>query len=563
VGAADDEVRWPLLLDAIVSMGAGLSLDELLERIVEIAAALVGARYAALGVLAEGVDRRLRLFVTTGLDPDEIARIGPLPTGQGVLGLLIDHPEPVRLHDITAHERSTGFPAHHPPMHTFLGVPVRTGEKVFGNLYLAEKHASGDFTEQDEEILVALAAAAGVAIENARLHEDAVRRERWLAARAEITGALMGGHFDRAAALQLVADRAREIAGADLAWIVSGPAPDELRVEAVSGIEIDHGSLGRAPLRQSIAGRAVRSGSPLAIEDLSREGDGGASAAVMDLSHIGPAVMVPLRAAESGGSTDIPAAATAAGAGAADAVGVLALAWRHENAERATRVDLTVADAFAEQVALAIRLAQGREDQERLAVYDDRDRIGRDLHDIVIQRLFGIGLRLQGGLKWTDDPRLRERLDEAVDEIDDTIRDIRRTIFELGRTERASGDLQSQVTELVDRAASSLKFRPTLTFHGPLRLTVGPAVAQDVLAVLGEALSNTVRHAHARSVSVSLSAGAALTLRVEDDGDGIPVGAVESGMANMRRRAEANGGVCTVSPRTPRGTVVEWTVPLS
>ncbi|MER7555809.1 GAF domain-containing protein [Nocardioides sp. NPDC126508] len=544
--ARDEQVRWRLLLDAIVTMGAGLSIDDLLNRIVEVAQALAGARYAALGVLASGGERRLRLFINRGLTPEQQLRIGDLPTGHGLLGLLIDHPEPVRLQDITEHQASYGFPEHHPPMRSFLGVPVRIGEKVFGNLYLTEKADGEDFTDQDESIVVALAAAAGVAIENALLAEEAARRGRWLDARAEITSALMGD-VDRTSALQLVADRAREVAGADVAWIVTGPSADRLRVEVVSGAEIDVDVLRRAPLRESVASQAIMDGVPMIVEDIAGAAAGGSAAAVIDLSDIGPGVLVPL------GRTD-PSEEM-------NAVGVLALAWRRANAEQAQDVDLAVADAFAGQVAVAIRLAQSRDERQRLAVYDDRDRIGRDLHDIVIQRLFVIGLRLQGGLNLAENPKLRGRLDQAVEDIDETIRDLRRAVFELGTPDH-SGDVQSQVTDVVNRAAASLKFRPRLAFDGPVRLRTTPEVTKDVVAVLGEALSNTARHAHASNVDVSLSAGTDLVLRVRDDGDGIPDDPVESGLANMRHRAEAHGGRCTVEAAKPKGTVVEWTVPL-
>ena len=537
-----DEHRWRLLLDAVVTLAAGRSLDELLTRIAEIARDLGGARYAALGVLGSTRERRLRLFVTTGISEQEAARIGDPPTGRGVLGLLIDHPEPVRLHDIDAHPQSYGFPANHPPMHSFLGVPVRTGEKIFGNLYLAEKIGGGDFTPADEEIVIALAAAAGVAIENALLHEEAVRRERWLDARAQISSALLG-EVDRVTALQLVADLARDVAEADLAWVLMGPDPELLDVAVVAS-----GSATRPTgLETPEAAAAVRAGVPRALEDSGIPG-------------LGPAVLVPLA-----GLTDPQLASGVAAVGdaaeTAETVGVLALAWRPEVAERAAEVDLALAREFAEQVALAIRLARNRYDRERLAVYEDRDRIGRDLHDIVIQRLFAIGLRLQGGLKWTEDPRLTERIDEAVDEIDTTIRDIRRTIFELGTRPR-SGDLQTRVTRLVDRAAASLKIRPTVSFEGPIRLTVPPPLAEEVLAVLREALSNTARHARASEASVELIAGQELVLRVRDNGVGVPADAVESGLTNLRRRASAHGGRCTVTPVEPSGTLLEWAVPL-
>ena len=546
--ARDEQVRWRLLLEAVVTMAAGLSLDDLLARIVRIAGDLVGARYAAMGVLASGGEKRLRMFVTHGLSDHQIARIGDLPEGHGILGLIIDHPEALRLHDLSMHSQSHGFPADHPPMHSFLGVPVRTGEKVFGNLYLSEKVNGDDFTAQDEGIVVALAAAAGVAIENARLHEESSRRERWLAAQSEVSATVLA-EADRIKALQLVADRAREIAGADLAWIATGPEAELLRIEVVSGMDIDREVLDRTPLRHSSARTAGASGAPLILDDLASVPEWVDGSIGIDVSDIGPAVMVPLSQSDVDDDSD--------------SAGVLALAWRHDNAELAQELDLTVANAFAAQVAIAIRLARSRQDREKLAVYDDRDRIGRDLHDLVVQRLFAIGLKLQGSLRWTDHPELRTRLDESVDEIDDTIRDIRRSIFELVVATEDSGDVQSQVTEVVARAVGALKFRPWLIFRGPVRLRVPPSLTKDLVAVLGEALSNTIRHAEATEVAVEVSAETDLVLRVSDNGHGIATGAVESGLANMRHRAAAHGGVCTVSAGELGGTVVEWSVPLS
>lgn len=540
--ARDEQVRWRLLLDAVVTLGAGLSLDELLGRIVEVAGDLAGARYAALGVLGGGEGRRLRLFVTRGMDDKQISTIGDLPEGHGVLGVLIDRPEPVRLHDISEHAQSYGFPTNHPPMHSFLGVPVRTGDRVFGNLYLTEKANGSDFTAQDEAIVVALASAAGVAIENAQLHAEASRRERWLDARGEIARALLGD-LDRLAALQLIADRAREIGEADVAWIVTGPEPELLRVEVVSGLDIDPKLLRHSPLRASVASPALLTGSPLRIENLADVGQGGSASAVFDVSQIGPAVMVPL----SGLEGDEP-------------VGLLALGWRHGN-QAYSRFDLAVATAFAEQCALALRLAQSRVDRERVAIYDERERIGRDLHDVVIQRLFAIGLRLQGGLKWTERPELRQRLDDVVGDVDETIREIRRSIFALGSPD--GDDVQTQVAALVERAAASLKFRPSLRFEGPVRSRVAPPVAAEVVAVLGEALSNVIRHAAATDVAVELIAADSLILRVADDGVGVAPGAVESGLQNLRQRAAARNGRCTVSPREDGGTVLEWSVPLT
>lgn len=542
----DEELRWRLLLDAVVTMAADLSLDHLLREIVRIARDLVGARYAALGVLGSGREGRLRMFITEGLTDAERAAIGDLPRGEGLLGLIIDRPEPLRLRDMAAHPQAVGFPAHHPPMRSFLGVPIRTREKAFGNLYLTERTSGGDFTAEDERVVVALATAAGVAIENAGLHQEAERRQRWLAASAEVTTGLLGGMGD-SEGLQLVADKAREAAGADLAWIITGPDADRLRLRVASGIEVTPEALEPVLLEGAIAGTAVRSGLPVTVEDMSRD-PRASGFGVLPVHELGPVMMFPLREVDP--------------AGQGGTYGVLAVAWRHAEAEAAQHVDLALPDAFAEQAALAIRLARARTQGQQLAVYEDRDRIGRDLHDVVIQRLFAIGLGLQGMLRRSSDPDLAARLDEAVTDIDDTISAIRRTIFELGGTDDAA-DLQSQVTHVVERAASALKFRPSLSFDGPVRLRADPAVVPDVVAVLGEALSNAARHAHASQVAVLLRVtGDELVLCVTDDGIGLPAGAVESGLANMRDRATRHGGRCTVGSAPAGGTAIEWTVPV-
>ncbi|MCW2776166.1 MAG: hypothetical protein JWN91_4492 [Nocardioides sp.] len=539
-GVLDEQARWRLLLDAVVTMAADLSLDGLLARIVEIAGGLVDARYAALGVLGVGSEPGLRMFVTHGLSPAEVREIGDLPTGHGLLGLIIERPEPLRLHDIAEHPASYGFPEHHPPMSSFLGVPVRIRDKVFGNLYLTEKVGGGDFTEQDEEIVVALAAAAGVAIENARLAEEAARRESWLAATAEITGTL-SVPAQGADPLQLVADRAREVAEADVTWIVAGTDADDLRLRVVSGAPADAELMAGLDLERSLASSVVRSGATMSVEDLASDPRALDLSAVLGWPSLGPAVVVPLR---SGSRIE----------------GVLALAWTPGNIARFHAVDTAMPASFAEQAALALQVVRSREDQQRLAVFEDRDRIGRDLHDLVIQRLFAIGLGLQSTSRMVDEPEVTSRLDAAVDDLDATIKDIRRSIFALGSMGDAA-DIQAEVTRMVDRAAGTLKFRPTLTFEGPVRTLIGPDVAPDVLAVLAEALSNASRHAEASAVTVLLSAGAQITLTVGDNGRGLPARVAESGLSNMRERAERLGGECVVSSAPGSGTTVCWSVP--
>ncbi|MCA1984761.1 GAF domain-containing sensor histidine kinase [Nocardioides nematodiphilus] len=554
--ARDEQVHWRLLTDAVVTMAADLSLDELLTRIVQIAADLAGAAYAALGVLGPEPRgrRRLRTFITYGLSEEQVRRIGELPEGHGLLGRIIDRPEPLRLHDLAMSGHSSGFPAAHPGMHSFLGVPVRTKGSVFGNLYLTEKIGGGDFTEHDESIVVALAAAAGVAIENARLHEDAARRQRWLSAANDVTTALMSELNEPdvpADDLQLIADRARAAADADVAWIVTGPDAEHLRLQVASGIEIDPSKAETVDADFAIAGSVARTGAATVVEDIAND-ERASAFGVLPIERLGLVMMLPLRGVDSAGHVENE--------------GVLALAWEHERADVALDLPVELPASFAKQAALAIRVARSRHDREQLALYADRDRIGRDLHDLVIQRLFAIGLNLQSALRWTGDPRAAERLDErlnsSVDEIDETIRDIRRTIFELGALAKGGTDLQTEVTALVKRAASSLKVRPSLAFEGPVRSLVGAELVPDVLAVLSETLSNAGRHAQATDIAVRIRAADELTLTVRDNGRGIPADAVESGLSNIRERAERHHGACVIARAEPSGTIIEWSVPL-
>lgn len=269
-GVLDEQARLRLLLDAVVTMAADLTLDGVLSRIVLIASNLVDAQYAALGVLDVGRERRLRTFIHHGMTDEQVVEIGELPSGHGLLGLIIDEPEPLRLHDLTAHPASHGIPAGHPPMSSFLGVPVRIRDRVFGNLYLTEKVGDVDFTEQDKTIVVALAAAAGVAIENARLYEEAAQRQEWLSATAEIAGVLADPASGQDA-LQIVADRARSVAGADAAWVVSGRDPETLVLEVLSGVDGNHEALRGTSMSESLSARVVRSQEAVTVADLAAE----------------------------------------------------------------------------------------------------------------------------------------------------------------------------------------------------------------------------------------------------------------------------------------------------
>ncbi len=526
--------RLRALLDAVVGIGTELDLRSTLQRIVQAACELAGARYGALGVI--GSDQRLSDFITHGIDQKSRARIGDLPHGRGVLGLLITDPQPVRMPDITQHPRSYGFPPHHPPMHSFLGVPIRIRDQVFGNLYLAEKQGGGEFTDDDEEIMVALAAAAGVAIENARLFALARRRERWLAATAEITGVLLGD-VRRTDALRLIARRAREVAEAEQVLVLLyDEGAEQFTVEVQDCADGSATDLvgGELPASETVFLAAVTESRNVVVESLQK-------AAAWPAPVVeGPAVIAPL--------------------GSSQALhGVLVVA--HNAAHRDTDDDVPLLSSFAGQASLALERARAQEEREMFVVLEDRERIARDLHDVVIQRLFATGLQLQTAVPLTVRPEVARRINASVDDLDATIRDIRRAIFEL-RTPLAAA-LRTELREAVDAAAEALGFRPALDTSGPVDSAVPDAVRPELLAVLREALSNVVRHAGATSVRVAVHvAGSRLTLTVLDDGVGVEPTQARSGMVNMRRRAEALGGTCDIGRAPGSGTLVSWTVPL-
>jgi signal transduction histidine kinase len=527
--------RLRALLDAVVVIGSDLDLPSTLSRIVEAACALAGARYGAVGVL--GADRRLVEFITYGIEPETHASIGDLPTGRGVLGVLIDDPRPVRLPDIAQHPRSYGFPANHPVMRSFLGVPIRIREHVFGNLYLSEKQGSAEFTIDDEQIVVALAAAAGVAIENARLYALASRRQRWLAATAEITNVLLG-EVRRKEALRLVARRAREVAGAQLVCVLLHDADaDELSVEVA---DADVPALGKSltgtvlPAAGSAFEAAVGTRSQTQVDDL------GAAAEWPEELVTGPALVVPLATTTT-------------------LYGLLTLAQRPGEAPLAEDEQALVA-SFAGQAALALERAQAQEEREQLVVLSDRERIARDLHDLVIQRLFATGLQLQTAARITVKPEVAKRIAAAVDDLDGTIREIRAAIFELRMP--AAAQLRADLRSTVEAAEEPLGFHPVLELNGPIDSAVPDAVRPDLLAVVQESLSNVVRHAHASAVTVTVTvADGELTLVVRDDGRGTDGSVEHGGLVNMRERALRHGGSFALAPAEP-GTLIEWRVPV-
>lgn len=528
------------LLDAVVAIGHELDLEVVLRRIVEAATRLVEARYGALGVI--GDDGELAQFVPVGITEDEIEQIEEWPHGRGLLGLLIKEPQTLRLPDIAGHPESYGFPEGHPPMRTFLGVPIRVRDEVFGNLYLTEKTGGREFDEQDEVIINALATAAGVAVENARLYEETRRREAWLDASAELTRSLLSGSGP-GDAYALVATRARDMSDAEVAAVaVPGEDSKTLRIATAVGEGYEELAELEFPVEGTIAGSVLGTGESRVITNFEGEPE---EAPVVSRFPNGPVFLVPLGAVE-------------------DVRGVL-FVGKAEGRSVFPSAVMRLLEAFAAQAAVVLELAEARREAERYSLIDDRARIARDLHDVVIQRLFATAMTLAGAARLIDHSEAASRVHSAVDDLDETIRQIRSTIFALQTTEPSGGGrLRSRVTRIVDAATEQLGFAPSVRMEGLLDTDVPDDLADEVAAVLQEALSNVVQHARASSVSIRLELAAGdLMLSVSDDGVGLPDGGRRSGLANLASRADRRGGSFEVSGGADDGTVLRWHVPLT
>ncbi len=529
------------LLEAVLLVGRDLQLEQALRTIVEAAATLVDAEYAALGVI--GPDgRSLSAFYTVGVGEEQIARIGRYPEGHGILGELIRHPEPLRLPKLSEHPASYGFPVHHPPMNTFLGVPIRVHGHVFGNLYLTEKRGGLQFDEDDESVLSTLAVAAGVAIDNARLYEESRLRERWLGANAEIAQSLMSG-AEQSDVLELIAERSQEITAAALGMVAMPVrGTDSLTVELAIGKEAEVMRGMVLPVRGTLVGEAFAQGVPVSSPDVSR--DERISAGPRRFEGLGPAVTVPIGSGEG-------------------VRGVVLLAREAGGAAFSDRETESL-QVFAAQAAVAMELADRRRDAEQIAVLEDRDRIARDLHDLAIQRLFATAMTLQSAGKLIDHDKARQRVLRAVNDLDETIKIIRSTIFGLrSRDDEMASGLRTRVVGAVGDAVGVLGFAPSVRMAGLLDTHVPGRIADHLLAVLSEALANVARHARADRVDVLLETdGREVCLTVSDNGVGCAPGGRRSGLRNMEERARRCGGELELGTREGGGTRLVWRAPV-
>lgn len=524
------------LIDAILAITSGLKLDATLRAIVHTAAELVDARYGALGV--RGYDHRLVEFVYEGIDEETRHLIGSLPEGRGVLGALIEEPKPIRLDDISRHPASVGFPLHHPPMRTFLGVPVRIRDEVFGNLYLTEKADGQPFSDDDEVLVQALAAAAGIAVDNARLFEESRTREAWIEATRDIGTQMLAG-ADPAMVFRLIAEEALTLmAGA--ATLVAVPLDDEAPACEVDDLVIVEvaGEISPAVKQMTVAvsgtsiGGVFHDRTPRRFDRLDLAVDGPVEP--------GPALVLPLRAADT-------------------VAGVL-VALRSADEQPFSDKQLDMMAAFADQAALAWRLATAQRQMREVEILTDRDRIARDLHDHVIQRLFAVGLTLQGAAPRARVPAVRESIYSSIDDLQEIIQEIRSAIFDLHAGPSRATGLRHRLDKVIDQLAIPA-LHTTVQYTGPLSV-VDTVLANHAEAVLREAVSNAVRHANATSLAINVSVEDDVRVEVVDDGVGISGDITESGLRNLRQRADDAGGEFTVENMPTGGTLLRRSAPL-
>lgn len=537
--AARDQMEQ--LLRVIVEIGAGLDLDATLHRIIMAARKLTSAPYGALAI--RDPEGNLLSFVHEGMDAETVSRIGHLPVGKGLLSLsMLDTPA-LRMKDLTAHPAAVGFPEHHPPMRAFLAVPITIRDTVFGNLYLTHVDPERLFSESDEVAARALAFAAAVAIDNAQVFERERTAVRWMEASREITTALLSDAEPHRRPLQLIADRARVLTGAEQAIVLVPADPDlpddevdTLVVSAAVGVHAAEVVGQRVPVDASTSGTVFRSGEPLITETLQYP--------IQAFTDVGqrPAILMPLRARD-------------------EVVGVIAIA-RGSDQPPFDESYLDLVNDFATHAAMALVLASARDDARQVTILAERERIAHDLHDHVIQRLFAAGMDLQGTLARARSPEVADRLNRTLDDLQTIIEEIRTTIFQLKSPPGKNADFRHRIQHVVADLTESRDVVTTVRMHGPMT-AVGGELADHAEAVTTEAVSNALRHSGASRLTVEISVADMFVLDIVDNGSGIPDGNTRnSGLGNMTRRAEQLGGACEITGPPEGGTRVHWVAPL-
>lgn len=519
------------LVESSNSLVANLDLSAVLHGIATAAADLMNAKYAAIGVI--GPRGNLEHFTHTGMSDAEVAAIGDLPEGKGLLGALLHTDQPLRLAKMSVDPRSVGFPDHHPPMTSFLGVPILMRGEVLGRLYLSDRLDGEEFSEIDEVFATTLAASAGIAISNARLLEEVQYKEQWSAALAETMRIILTDGFEEG--MTSILHATRTLAQADLVVIAMNDEGDELVIDMAEG------ELAEELLSQSFSvlegniGQVAVSGITSVLTDLENE-------PLAQFGISGTAVIAPIFRADS-------------------IIGLL-ITVRNAKAPDYAASDVAMVNSFADQAGIAIDKMRSAEAVSRVELLEDRNRIARDLHDHVIQRIFAAGLSLKAVATRLGDSPESAKLTEQIAELDHTISDIRHTIFALQRGTRGTDGVRSRVLEILERVSDSFDIEPRVQFSGPVDLITDAALADDIVAVINEGLTNVVKHAHASTARVFVSAMAGeLTIEIKDDGAGLGEGHGH-GLNNMHHRAEARGGEFSIGPAKPRGTTLFWSVPV-
>jgi signal transduction histidine kinase len=542
-GEGDQRDRRDLLLDAGLALSSERSLPAILQRIVELATRLTGARYGAIGVL--GPDGGISQFVYTGITAEQHQAIGDLPVGKGILGALIQDARPLRLRDLRSDPRSTGFPPHHPPMRSFLGAPVSARGQVFGNIYLTEKQGAGEFDADDEQALLVLASQAGVAVENAHLNQELEDRVQRLDALHAIGTAILRGD-DSEAVIGLVARQARSLLRADLAS-VAVPTADRvgLVVRAAEGTGAEEIVGGVFPLEGSVSGDAIASDRVIVLADAAA--DERVSQPMVRSGAFGPALFVPLAARGR-------------------PFGTLLLA-RRRGGRPFEEGEVRLAEVFAGQAAVVLEQARLQGEVHRLQTLEDRERIARELHDGTVQALFTVGLGLQGTASLVGEGEVAGRIQSAVEELDRVIRDLRNYIFGLEPGVLADRQLGPALEEMVEEFGHRSGVVAVAEID-PDAAEALAADAADVVQLVREALSNVHRHAGAATCRVSLhhdEEGAAALLEVDDDGRGFDVAVASGtgrGLGNLRARTARLGGRAEIVSVPGEGTTVRVAIPV-
>ena len=537
--------RLRVLVDAGIALSSELSLDAVLRRLTETAASLTGARYAALGVIdpsGQGLER----FVTTGVDAETYAAIGDLPRGRGLLGVLIHEAEIVRLHDIADDPRSVGFPPHHPPMHTFLGVPILLRGVAYGNLYLTEKHGGIDFTEEDEELTQLLAAQAAVAIENARLYESSTRWLRQLESLNEI-GTALASEIELEPLLGLVARRLRELVRARLV-LIALPQGGAMTVAAAEGDETQGIAGARLELGGSKAGRVLQRARSERVDSVLDDPEVDQHAARK--LGVRSALYVPLIARGR-------------------AIGVLIAHDREGSSPAFSDDDLRLAESLADRAAVAVDLSErvGRDALARVVKAQEleRKRLARELHDETGQALTSILLGLKPLEQSARTDEERAAMASLRELVVSTLRDVRRLAVELRPSALDDFGLATAVERLADTFRDSTGMRVDVeTQLGEVRLP--PEVETALYRIVQEALANIVKHAEATHVSILLTRkDFSVAAVVEDDGKGFDetdTGDDVLGIVGMRERVGLVGGRLAIESGSGSGTTVAAEVPI-